>query len=175
MRPPRTRVGEFPSTLVIPLSVVDAGHMPTARRETTMTRTNEITVTTLLNHTHRVSVGGHELIVDQPLAAGGMNTGPTPTELFVAGLASCIAEYAGLALRREHGETGVTVHCTYVLKEWAPARVTDVELNVEVPPGTPPARMAAVERAVEHCTVHNSMTIPPRIRIAVASAADVAA
>jgi len=104
-----------------------------------------------------------------------MNIGPTPTELFVAGLASCIAEYAGLALRREHGDAEVTVRCSYMLREWAPARVTDVELNVEVPPGTSESRIAAVKRAVQHCTVHNSMTIPPRIRIAVTPAADAAA
>jgi putative redox protein len=38
-----------------------------------------------------VDVGGHTLSVDQPEASGGEDRGPTPTELFVAGLAACVA------------------------------------------------------------------------------------
>ena len=38
-----------------------------------------------------IDVRGHRVIVDQPSGAGGSDKGPTPTELFVAGLASCVA------------------------------------------------------------------------------------
>lgn len=31
----------------------------------------------------RASIRGHEVLVDQPVAAGGEDTAPTPTELFV--------------------------------------------------------------------------------------------
>ena len=48
----------------------------------------------------RVSIRGHELFVDQPVDDGGQDSAPTPTELFVAGLASCVAFYAGRFLRR---------------------------------------------------------------------------
>ena len=49
-----------------------------------------------------VSVRGHELLVDQPVDAGGEDTAPTPTELLVAALACCVAFYARRYLRR-HG------------------------------------------------------------------------
>src|SRR5579859_2973035 len=47
-----------------------------------------------------ISIGEHELVVDQPVEDGGEDLGPTPTDLFVAGLASCAAYYAGRFLAR---------------------------------------------------------------------------
>ncbi len=34
----------------------------------------------------RLGIRGHEVVVDQPVADGGTDAGPTPTELFVGGL-----------------------------------------------------------------------------------------
>jgi putative redox protein len=39
------------------------------------------------------TVRGHEVRVDQPLAAGGTDEAPTPVELFVVSLATCVAYY----------------------------------------------------------------------------------
>ncbi len=36
-----------------------------------------------------VSARGHEIQVDEPLGAGGDDTGPQPSEVFLASLASC--------------------------------------------------------------------------------------
>lgn len=35
---------------------------------------------------HRVRIGPHRLTVDEPEAAGGTDTGPTPVELLLAAL-----------------------------------------------------------------------------------------
>ena len=35
--------------------------------------------------------GNHALVADEPVAAGGTNTGPRPTQLLAASLASCTA------------------------------------------------------------------------------------
>lgn len=43
-------------------------------------------------YAHDVEIeGGHTIRVDEPTAAGGTDTGPSPTRLVAAGLASCIA------------------------------------------------------------------------------------
>jgi uncharacterized OsmC-like protein len=36
-----------------------------------------------------VEVGGHHLVVDEPIAVGGADAGPTPYEMLLAGLGAC--------------------------------------------------------------------------------------
>jgi uncharacterized OsmC-like protein len=114
----------------------------------------------------RVEVRGHELTVDQPLDDGGGDQGPTPTELFVAGLASCVAFYAGRYLRR-HGlaTDGLGVACEFGFATDRPARVSEVRLHVSLPDGFPEARRAGLQAVVEHCTVHNSIRQAPDVTI----------
>jgi putative redox protein len=113
---------------------------------------------------YRIGVGGHELWVDQPVEDGGADSAPTPTELFVAGLASCVAFYAGRFLRR-HGlpEKGLRVDAGFAMATDRPARVESIELRVQVPPGIPEERRAALLAVIEHCTVHTSIVRTPEI------------
>ena len=49
---------------------------------------------------YEVMVRGHRVLVDQSGDHGGTDDGPTPTELFVASLAACVAFCAGRYLTR---------------------------------------------------------------------------
>lgn len=111
-----------------------------------------------------IRVRGHEIAVDQPVSDGGGDTAPTPTELFVAGLASCVAFYAGRYLRR-HGlpERGLAVDCSWDFAPDRPARVGEIALRVHLPEGFPEDRRAAFLAVIEHCTVHNSIERAPDI------------
>jgi len=42
-------------------------------------------------HDVDIEGGAHSLVVDEPVAAGGTDAGPSPTRLLAAALASCIA------------------------------------------------------------------------------------
>jgi len=123
----------------------------------------ELTVRSLGGDRHRITIRGHELLVDQPVRDGGDDAGPTPTDLFVASLASCIAHYA----RRGLGSTGdgPTVRCTWTMSTTPPWRVSSIDIDVLLPEDTPESRVVAVRRAIEHCTVHNTLLDPPRVRI----------
>lgn len=112
-----------------------------------------------------IAIRGHRLTVDQPTSAGGADTAPTPTELFVAGLASCVGFYARRYLAR-HGlpTDGLAVRSSYELGG-RPARVTQVRLDVELPDGVPPERRDALLAVASHCTVHNSLEEPPDVAI----------
>ncbi|HWW10299.1 MAG TPA: OsmC family protein [Candidatus Acidoferrales bacterium] len=123
----------------------------------------ELTVTGIGGDRHRVSVRGHQLLVDQPVDAGGTDAGPTPVELFVASLASCVAHYARRALGRDGGSP--TVHCHWTMSYTPPWRVSSIDIDVVAPAGTASARLDAVRRAVTHCTVHNTLQDPPTVRI----------
>jgi len=115
---------------------------------------------------YEVSARGHRVMVDQPADAGGEDTAPTPTELFVASLATCVAFYAGRYLTR-HGfsREGLGVSVCFDMAADKPARVATVRLTVRVPADLPAERRPALAAVVSHCTVHNSLTIPPGVTI----------
>jgi putative redox protein len=113
---------------------------------------------------YRIAIGEHEVIVDQPVSAGGADSGPTPTDLFVASLASCTAHYAGRFLAR-HGidAAGLEVSATFE-SGGRPNRVSDVELRLVVP-SLPEGEDDRLRAVVEHCTVKNSIAEPPSIEL----------
>jgi len=115
---------------------------------------------------YEVAVRGHRLVVDQPADAGGRDSAPTPTELFVASLAACVAFYAGRFLTRHgYSRDGLAVSMGYSMTSDRPARVSGIRLRVRVPAGLPPQRRAALRAVVSHCTVHNSLASPPSVTI----------
>lgn len=127
---------------------------------------SHIVVQHVIGDRFQVSIRGHECTVDQPVDDGGGDQGPTPTELFVAGLASCVGFYAERYCRR-HGLAveGLAVETDFAFAQDRPARVSEVALMVVLPRGFPHERLEGLRKVVEHCTVHNSITHAPEIRI----------
>jgi uncharacterized OsmC-like protein len=115
---------------------------------------------------YRIQARGHDLVVDQPVEAEGGDSGPTPVELFVSSLASCIAYYAGRYLDR-HGlsRDGLHVRADYEMADDRPARVTRVRVRVSVPIPLTSRLRDALHAVVQHCTVHNSLLQPPEVSI----------
>ena len=115
---------------------------------------------------YEVTVRGHRLVVDQPADAGGQDSAPTPTELFLASLATCVAFYAGRFLTRHgYSRDALAVSVGYEMATDRPARVGGIRLTVRVPAGVPPQRWTALRAVVSHCTVHNSLVSPPPVTI----------
>jgi uncharacterized OsmC-like protein len=124
---------------------------------------------------YAVQVRGHELIVDQPADAGGNDLGPSPVELFVASLASCVAHYAGGFLARHHiCRDGLRVDTSWQMSHDRPARVASITLRITPPPALPPERLPALLAVARACTVHNSLVRAPGVSIEVAEAKVVA-
>lgn len=108
----------------------------------------------------------HELVSDQPEEARGSDAGPTPTELFVASLAGCVAYYAAVFLQRRGVDTtGMQVTCSHTMSDDRPHRVAGIEVEVPVPAGIDPNWLAPLQRSIDHCVVHNSLEQPPEVRI----------
>jgi putative redox protein len=55
---------------------------------------------------HRVEVDGHELTVDEPEKDGGTDTGPSPTRLLTASLASCTSMTIVMYANRKGWDVG---------------------------------------------------------------------
>ena len=115
-----------------------------------------------------IEIRGHTITVDQPIDVGGEDTAPTPTELLVASLASCVAFYARRYLARHGLDTnGLAVQAAYELAD-RPARVAAMHVQLMVPPGVPESRLQPLLAVASHCTVHNTLADPPRVSITLA-------
>ncbi len=133
---------------------------------TTSTATTGLRVEPRAGEAYEVAVRGHRILVDQPADAGGGDLAPTPTELFAASLASCIAFYAGRHLTRHgYSREGMAVEAQFDLATDRPARVAAVRLILHVPAGVPRERWAALQAVASHCTVHNTLEQPPHVDI----------
>ena len=108
----------------------------------------------------------HTALTDQPASNGGADAAPTPTELLVAALATCVAFYAGRYLAR-HGldRDGLRVTAEFTMAADRPARVGTIRLRVTPPGGVPAGRRAALLAVASHCTVHNTLRQEPAITV----------
>ncbi|AVZ76707.1 osmotically inducible protein OsmC [Streptomyces lunaelactis] len=127
-----------------------------------------IDVTHVSGQSYAVFVRDHELTVDQPVDAGGSDEGPTPVELFVSSLASCAAYYAGRFLERQHlPNESLRVRAEFDMADDRPARVSAVRMRIELPEEIGTVRRRSLLAVVDHCTVHNSLRVPPEVSVGV--------
>lgn len=124
-----------------------------------------VSVTHLGGDKFEIAVRGHRFTVDQPEAMGGEDTAPTPTELFVASLASCSAFYARRYLsRHDLPIEGLRVETSYEMGT-RPSRVTSLDVKVHLPAGVPEDRHKALLAMIDHCTVHSTLVHEPEVTI----------
>jgi uncharacterized OsmC-like protein len=116
---------------------------------------------------YRIQMGRHVIVVDQPETG---DAGPTPTDLFVASLAACTAHYAGRFFARHGVEPGGSgVDCVFEMAGDRPVRVGSIEVRLQLPAAFPSELRERLRAVVGHCTVHNSIEVPPEIRIELAA------
>jgi putative redox protein len=129
-----------------------------------------LTATHMYGDAFELEVRGHHLTVDQPVAAGGADLGPTPVELFAASLAACAGLYVERFLRRHGLEgDGLRVHCEATMSSQPPTRVAAITVQLAGLPALSERQQNALLAVVDHCTVHNSMRQAPTVRIELAA------
>lgn len=132
----------------------------------TVAATETMNVRFMAGEAYEVAVRGHTILVDQPVDSDGQDSAPTPTELFVASLATCVAFYAGRYLSRHgYSRDGLGVSVGYEMATDRPARVTAIRLTLRVPADVPAQRWPALQAVASHCTVHNTITGQPDVII----------
>ncbi|MDP9181864.1 MAG: OsmC family protein [Actinomycetota bacterium] len=127
-----------------------------------------ISVTPEAGDRFSITVRDHVLHTDQPVEDGGEDTAPTPVELFIASLASCVAHYArGYLVRHDLPTEGLRVDASWETVK-KPSRVGSIDVSLTLPEGVPEELRARLLAVASHCTVHNSITQPPDIRVVLA-------
>jgi putative redox protein len=106
------------------------------------------------------AIGVHRLIIDVPEAMGGQGRGPTPPELFVASLGSCVAAFVA-SYCGQHGidASGLEVRVDFDKDAGPPVRLVNLHVYVSLPNVVEPDRVhqAALRHVAEHCPVHETI------------------
>ena len=103
------------------------------------------------------TLGTHHLLVDVPGTMGGRDRGPTPPELFVASLGSCVAAFvASYCERAGLDARDLTVDVDFDKAE-DPTRLVGLKVRIKLPHAECAERERAIRRVAEHCPVHETI------------------
>ncbi|MCL6591508.1 MAG: OsmC family protein [Firmicutes bacterium] len=111
------------------------------------------------------SFKGFVVETDQPEAAGGGNTAPSPFDLFLASIGTCAGYYAlSFCLERGIPHEGVEL-LLRTERDRETGLIGRIEIAIRLPGGFPEEYREAVIRAASACTVKKHLTRPPEIFI----------
>jgi len=102
-------------------------------------------------------IGKHRLTVDKPTGYGGNDRGPTPIELFVSSLGTCVAMVISTYCEEHHIDAhDLQVEINYETDDYQ-TRITEVSVDIELPYGEIQDRENAIARVAKHCAVHKTI------------------
>ncbi|MGB7588049.1 MAG: OsmC family protein [Solirubrobacterales bacterium] len=105
---------------------------------------------------HEVEIeGGHTILIDEPIAAGGTDTGPPPTRILAASLAACTAVTMEMYAQRKGwdiGEVAVDVDVDY--EQAAPSSFT---VTLHLPAGLSEEQRERLRTIARKCPVHKAL------------------
>jgi putative redox protein len=106
---------------------------------------------------HQVEVDGHKLVVDEPTEEGGTDTGPSPTRLLTASLASCTAITVVMYTDRKGWDVGqLEVSAEF---ERAPKRgeTARFDVTIRLPAALTDEQVERIEVVAGKCPVHRTL------------------
>jgi putative redox protein len=107
--------------------------------------------------------GGREIVVDEPIGAGGTDSGPSPTQLLAASLAGCTAITLELYAERKGWDLGaLEVEVDFASEGQAPA-VFDVVLRL--PGSFDEEQRQRLLKIAARCPVHKVLASESSIAI----------
>ncbi len=108
---------------------------------------------------------GMTIRTDQPFAAGGAGSAPSPFDLFLASVATCAGFYA----LRFCQERGLPTEGLGVTMDWERSPetklISKIRLSVKLPEGFPEKYRSAILRATDQCAVKKHLVAPPAIEV----------
>jgi putative redox protein len=111
---------------------------------------------------------GRTIATDQPLAAGGEGTAPTPFDYFLASLGTCAGIYVlSFCQQRQIATEGLalTQRMEFSTTKDGKERLAKVAIDICLPPGFPEKYRNAIVKTAELCTVKKVLMDPPEFAI----------
>jgi uncharacterized OsmC-like protein len=110
-------------------------------------------------------LGNHNVVIDVPYAMGGGDRGPTPPQLFIASLGSCVGAFvANYCEPKGINTSDMTIDISFDKVE-NPTRLVNLKVAVNLPYGECQNREKALLRVAEHCPVHETINMLDEIEI----------
>ena len=111
-------------------------------------------------------VRGFQITSDQPAPAGA-DTAPTPAELLIASLGTCIGvRVATFVEQNEIKHDGFQVHLAWE-REDDSSKIGAISVRIEIPGDVPEGLREPLRQAAKQCLVHQTLTQTPEIKIEV--------
>lgn len=108
---------------------------------------------------------GMTIRTDQPVAAGGAGSAPSPFDLFLASIATCAGFYA----LRFCQERGLPTEGLGVTMDWERSPetklISKIRISLKLPEGFPERYRSAILRATDQCAVKKHLVAAPAIEV----------
>ncbi len=121
----------------------------------------------------QITMGGHQLLADEPAALGGTDTGPGPYDFLLSGLGACTSMTVSLYARRKQWPLeGVTVRLRHSRIHAADCEDCEkkdgmldrIELDVELHGTLTEEQRTRLIEIANKCPVHRTLTSEINIR-----------
>ncbi len=104
-----------------------------------------------------VQLGNHTLTIDVPAGFGGKDRGPTPHQVFIASVASCMAAIvANYCKTADVNTEGMSVSVSFEHGE-KPTRMVDLKGVIRLPNCDPGKRADAILHVAQNCPVYQTI------------------
>ena len=105
---------------------------------------------------HEIEIRAHRLVADEPESEGGTNTGPQPTELLAASLASCTSITLLMYADRKGWDLGA-LEITAEFEQGDRETQPRFEVRIPLPEGLPDDAVERLKVIASKCPVHRTL------------------
>jgi putative redox protein len=110
-------------------------------------------------------LGPYTIITDQPPSGGGNGEAPSPFDMFLASIGTCAGIYVvGFCRQRGLPYEGIRIQ-QQVTRDFQTGMVTQIDLEIQVPPEFPEKYHDSLIRSAQLCAVKKHIEHPPAFGI----------
>lgn len=104
-----------------------------------------------------ITAGPARFVVDEPVALGGLDLGPTPHELVQAALASCTAQTLRLYANRKGWTLGAMSVEVLLTRDLGPTPSDQFTRTITLPTGLPEEQRIRLLEIADKCPIHRML------------------
>jgi len=114
-------------------------------------------------------IGSFNVLTDQPIAAGGDGSNPSPFELFLASIGTCAGFFAlRFCQQRELSTEGLSLTVDWQ-RDPETKKLQKIVIRIKLPDGFPDKYHSAIIRATDQCSVKKAILDPPEFDVTVSA------